>query len=251
MPADRLLGTLIRSLQTYTDQQDTPRLLGTAASLLDSLQNPLNITLLTSQLLTAPALWHRPEGGLQACLRLIGVFHATAQAIIRREDEEARDAATAWYQPPQQGMPRDAWVRAVVKGADNRSPRWKHGIVFAGLLLGFGPAEEERLGYATRGMLEQELVRSVNLGLEEARMGESGLAGQCIALVLNHTFPLLPDIERALIEYDLLLPVLLGSAFFSDEGLEGAYFLAAIELNLSRTSDNKLLWRVSSSNCHF
>jgi hypothetical protein len=54
-----------------------------------------------------------------------------------------------------------------------------------------------------------------------------------------------------LIEYDLLLPVLLGSAFFSDEGLEGAYFLAAIELNLSRTSDNKLLWRVSSSNCHF
>ena len=26
MPADRLLQTLLRSLQTYTDQQDTPRL---------------------------------------------------------------------------------------------------------------------------------------------------------------------------------------------------------------------------------
>lgn len=25
MPADRLLSTLLRSLQTYTDQQDTPR----------------------------------------------------------------------------------------------------------------------------------------------------------------------------------------------------------------------------------
>lgn len=25
MPADRLLGTLLRALQTYTDQQDTPR----------------------------------------------------------------------------------------------------------------------------------------------------------------------------------------------------------------------------------
>lgn len=250
MPADRLLGTLIRSLQTYTDQQDTPRLLGTAASLLDSLQNPLNITLLTSQLLTAPALWHRPDGGLQACLRLIGVFHAAAQAIVKREDEEARDAATVWYQPPQQGMPRDAWVRAVSKGADDRSPRWKHGIVFAGLLLGFGPAEHERLGYATRGMLEQELVRSVNLGLEETRMGESDLAGQCIALVLNHTFPMLPDIERALIDYDLLLPVLLGSAFFSDEGLEGAYFLAAIELNISRSPDNKLLWKVSFSSSY-
>jgi hypothetical protein len=25
MPVDRLLATLLRSLQTYTDQQDTPR----------------------------------------------------------------------------------------------------------------------------------------------------------------------------------------------------------------------------------
>lgn len=25
MPADRLLGTLLRSLQTFTEQQDTPR----------------------------------------------------------------------------------------------------------------------------------------------------------------------------------------------------------------------------------
>jgi len=245
MPADRLLGTLIRSLQTYTDQQDTPRLLGTAASLLDSLQNPLNITLLTSQLLTAPALWHRPDGGLHACLRLMGVFHAAAQALIKREEDEARDAATAWYQPPSQGMPRDAWVRAVTKGADDRSARWKHGIVYAGLLLGFGPPEEERLGFSVRSLLEQELIKSVNLGLEEVRMGEPDLAGQCIALVLNHTFPMLSDIERALVNYDTLLPVLLGSAFFSGEGLEGAYFIAAIQLDITRIAENRLLWRVS------
>jgi hypothetical protein len=61
---------------------------------------------------------------------------------------------------------------------------------------------------------------------------------------------MLPDIERALIDYDLLLPVLLGSAFFSDEGLEGAYFLAAIELNISRSPDNKLLWKVSFSSSY-
>jgi hypothetical protein len=245
MPADRLLGTLIRSLQTYTDQQDTPRLLGTAASLLDSLHNPLNITLLTSQLLTAPALWHRPDGGLQACLRLMGVFHSAAQALIKREDEEARDAAAAWYQRPTQGLPRDAWVRAVAKGADDRSPRWKHSIVYAGLLLGFGPAEEERLAYGTRGMLEQELIKSVNMGLDEVRLGEPDLAGQCISLVLNHAFPLVPDVERASVNYDMLLPILLGSAFFSNEGLEGAYFLAAVELDIIRTPDKKLLWRVS------
>lgn len=244
MPADRLLGTLIRSLQTYTDQQDTPRLLGTAASLLDSLHNPLNITLLTSQLLTAPALWHRPDGGLQACLRLISVFHSAAHALVRREDEEAQHAANAWYQTPKQGIPRDVWMRAVAKGADDRSPRWKHGIVYAGLLIGFGPAEDERLSVSTRSLLEQELVKSINLGLAETRMGEKDLAGQCISLVLNHTFPLLPDVERALIDYDLLLPILLGSAFFSDEGLEGAYFLAAVELDIKKLPDGKLLWPV-------
>jgi len=43
---------------------------------------------------------------------------------------------------------------------------------------------------------------------------------------------------------------LLGSAFFSDEGLEGAYFLAAIELNISRSPDNKLLWKVSFSSSY-
>jgi hypothetical protein len=133
----------------------------------------------------------------------------------------------------------------VAKGADDRSPRWKHGIVFAGLLLGFGPKEEERLNSSTRGVLEQELVKSVNMGLGEIRLGESDLAGQSIALVLNHTFPLLPDIERAMVDYDALLPVLLGSAFFSHEGLEGAYFLAAIELDITRALDGKVLWRVS------
>jgi hypothetical protein len=175
----------------------------------------------------------------------MGVFHAAAHALVQREDEEARDAANSWHQRPQQGLPRDAWVRAVVKGADDRSPRWKHGIVFAGLLLGFGPEEEERLNSSTRGVLEQELVKSVNMGLGEIRLGESDLAGQCISLVLNHTFPLLPDIERAMVDYDALLPVLLGSAFFSHEGLEGAYFLAAIELDITRAPDNKLFWRVS------
>jgi hypothetical protein len=243
MPPDRLLTTLIRSLQTYTNQQDTPRLLSTAASLLSSLQNPLNITLLTSQLLTAPSLWHRPDGGLHACLRLMGVFHAAAQAVANREDDEAREMQKpGWYERPREGVGRDRWVKAVMKGADEKSPRWKCSIVFGGLLLGFGMAEEERLNWGLRAELETALVTSINLGLEEIRLGAVDLAGQTVSLVLNHTFPLLSDLERSVVAYDALLPVLLKGAFFGNEGLEGAYFLAAIELDLKKTPDGKLLW---------
>ena len=45
--------------------------------------------------------------------------------------------------------------------------------------------------------------------------------------------------------YQMLLPILVGSAFFSNEGLQGAYFLGAIELDVVRTPDGKLNWRVS------
>jgi hypothetical protein len=202
MAADKLLATLLRSLQTYTDQQDTPRLLGTAASLLDSLQNPLNISLLTSQLLTAPALWHRPEG-LQTCLRLMGVFHSAAVAILRREDQDAVDSQAQLYQTPQRGTEKEAWVRAVMKGADGKSATWKHTIVAAGLLLGFGAPEEERLGWGQRHSLESMLVQSVNMALRHMRRGEDELAGHCISLALNHTFVMLPDFERSTIDYDV------------------------------------------------
>jgi hypothetical protein len=260
MPADRLLGTLIRSLQTYTDQQDTPRLLATAASLLISLQNPLNITILTSQLLTAPALWHRPEG-LQTCLRLIGVFNSAAVALLKREEEEAADSKSQWYPTPSQGLAKDAFAKAVLKGASDKSQAWKHPIVLAGLLLGFGPPEEERISHSLRSTLEQALVKSVNAGLQEIRGGDE-LGAQCIALCINHTFPLLPDFERTMIDYDvsfvfrnriisikanrvqLLLPALVGSAFFSNEGLQGAYFLGGVDLDITKTNDGKLNWRV-------
>src|ERR1700744_1942126 len=101
MATDRLLQTLLRSLQTYTDQQDTPRLLATAASLLVSLQNPLNIALLTGQLLIAPALWQHPDA--QTIARLIGIFHSASHSLVAQDD-------APWHVPDQP----DSWARAVV-----------------------------------------------------------------------------------------------------------------------------------------
>jgi hypothetical protein len=45
----------------------------------------------------------------------------------------------------------------------------------------------------------------------------------------------------------MLLPVLIGSAFFSNEGLQGAYFLGAVDLDVASTADGKLNWRVRCS----
>jgi hypothetical protein len=186
MATDRLLQTLLRSLQTYTDQQDTPRLLATAASLLVSLQNPLNIALLTGQLLIAPALWQHPDA--QTAARLIGIFHSASHSLVAQGED-------TWHVPDQP----DSWVQAVVKGSD-RAPIWRRTIALAGLLLGFS-RDEDFIAAGTRAMLEQEFVRSVNLGLVAVPHDE--LAGHCITLALNNVFPVLTDSERSLIDHDV------------------------------------------------
>lgn len=269
MPADRLLSTLLRSLQTYTDQQDTPRyvapkpecrwtvlttyrILGTASSLLTTLGNPHNLSLLTSHLLTAPALWDRPDG-LRTPLRLLSVFHSAATTILNYHND-VRHHKAAELRPGQTptggGLVLDDWIRAVVAGADERSQRWKHLVVLGGLLIGISSLEEQGMDLywasSMRKRVEGALVRAVNLALVEVRERSEtdGLGGQTIALVLNHSFPCLTDAERDLIDYDLLLPVLIGTAYYSNEGFQSAYFLGGLDLDV-KSHRGKLNWPVS------
>ncbi|EON68328.1 hypothetical protein W97_07586 [Coniosporium apollinis CBS 100218] len=243
MPADRLLGTLLRSLQTYTDQQDTPRVLATAASLLTTLTNPLNVTLLTTQLLTAPAIWDRPDG-LRTCLRFMGVFHSAGLTILNHEvaklNGEAQPALPGQV-PLSGGLSPEEWVRAIAKGADERSQRWKHMTVLGGLLLGLQTQDEPGLFKSIHAKLEEGLVQATNLALDEARNGDE-LGAHCVALVLNHTFPVLSDHVRAQLDYDRLLPVLVGTAFFSSEGFQSGYFLGAVDLDVVHMPGGKLNW---------
>jgi hypothetical protein len=136
----------------------------------------------------------------------MGVFHSAAHTIIKREEDLASGQAPKPYTtfPPQveEGLPREEWLRAVIKGADERSPRWKHVIVLGGLLLGFGPAEEELLSRSLRSTLEHALVQATNLALEEVIHGDE-MGAHCVALVLNHSFPLLSDYERAQLNYNV------------------------------------------------
>ncbi|KAK4897024.1 hypothetical protein LTR27_005271 [Elasticomyces elasticus] len=242
MPADRLLGTLLRALQSHAEQQDTPRLLGTAASLLTTLNNPLNVTLLTSQLLSAPAIWAHSEG-LRTCMRCLSAFHSAAQALVRHDDalrEKWADHDFAQLQL-ERTLPKDDWIRAVVSGADEHSPRWRHLLTLGGLLLGFGPAEEGALSRSMRSTLESGLVTAINLALQETPAHDE-LGQQVITVVLNHCFPHLPDHERLQLDYDRALPVLVQSTLHTSEGLRSAYFLGAIDADVRAISGSKFQW---------
>ncbi|ORX94292.1 hypothetical protein BCR34DRAFT_608312 [Clohesyomyces aquaticus] len=254
MPADRLLSTLLRTLQTYTDQQDTPRILSTTASLLTTLSNPHNLSLLTSHLLTAPALWDRPDG-VRTPLRLLSVFHSAVTTILNHHNDVRHGKAPEippGHTPIGGGLSLDDWVRAVVAGADERSQRWKHLVVLGGLLIGTGNLEEQGMDlYWALGMrkrLEGALVRATNLALPEVRQrGETdGIGGQTICLILNHSFGCISDMERSNVDYDLLLPVLIGTAYFSTEGFQSAYFLGGLDLDVKAVG-KKLEWTARSS----
>ncbi|EMC99023.1 hypothetical protein BAUCODRAFT_573282 [Baudoinia panamericana UAMH 10762] len=245
MSANRLLGTLLRSLQSYSEQQDTPRLLGTASSLLTTLNNPLNVTLLTSQLLSSPAVWADPQG-LRTCTQCLSAFHSAAQTLTRHE-RALREQGT----PPRSSEPleatlsKDDWIRAVVSGADEHSPRWRHLIVIGGLLLGFDAVEDATLPRSARRTLEHGLIVAVNAALEDMTQDDE-LGQQTLTMVLNHCFPIIADYEKSTLDYDRLLPVLMRSTFHASEGLRSAYFLGTVDADVMAVSQTQFGWRERS-----
>jgi hypothetical protein len=221
---------------------------------LTTLGNPHNITLLTSHLLTAPAFWDRPDG-IRTSLRLLSVFHSAVTTIINYHNDVRHNKAPQLLPgqtPTGGGLSLDDWIRAVAAGADDRSQRWKHLIVLGGLLIGTGSLEEQGMDmYWASGMrkrLEAALARATNLALVEVRERSEadGLGGQTTVLVLNHAFTCLSEVERSQIDYDLLLPVLIGTAYYSNEGFQSAYFLGGLDLDV-RMQREKLDWSARST----
>lgn len=182
----------------------------------------------------------------------MGLFHSASLAILQHE----RDVREGVAKPPLPGqmpvgggMATEDWVTAVVRGADERSSRWKHLLVLGGLLMGSGADEDCRFPASLEAKLQSALVQATNLALIDVRDGDE-LGAHSIALVLNHTFPLLSDAERALIDYDHLLPVLIGAAFFSNEGFQSAYFLGTVDLDVVEEAGQKFNWSAQSSSFH-
>ncbi|KAJ5084194.1 hypothetical protein NUU61_008773 [Penicillium alfredii] len=241
MATERSLAALLRSLQSTSSLQDAAAILPTATSFLSMLGNPLNLSLLASQLLSAPALWNHPVD-LQACRRIISVFNTAAIAVLQND---STDEPRLPYGRNRR-IEREAWIKAVVEGADDKSPRWRHMLLLGGILLGFEGQNRQGLPWHIRTKLESALATAAQLALEELEP-DAGVDGYCITMVLNYTFELLSDLERNKLDYDRLLPIMIRSAFFSPEGLEGGYFLGTIDKDVVEAPGKQFRWSANSA----
>lgn len=191
--------------------------------------------------------------GLRLCLRFVGVFQSAAirtlQVERQRHDEKIqgrRYEQNVDLQGVGGNLSRAAWTKAIINGADDRSPRWRHVMVIAGLLIGSTAEERDGLTKSLRRSIEAALVNAINLALEDIGVADE-TAAHCISVVLNHSFDLLSGYERSRLNYDRLLPVLIGSAYFSDEGYASAYFMAPIDMDLVQVDQLRFSWPEQSS----
>ncbi|TVY31622.1 Peroxisomal membrane protein, partial [Lachnellula subtilissima] len=246
MPTDRLLTTVLRAYQGAPDPEQINRIFSSTASLFTTLSNPLNITLLTSQLLISPAIWNQVDG-LRTSLRVISVYNTAAITVHKNQLEGGSKSNKPFdaYQPRiGGGVGCDEWATAVVKGLDDRSPRWEHTLVLAGILLGMEGQERRGLSRGLRAKLETALVTAANLTLQDQAV--TGILGvESMILALNHAFPLLSDHVRRLLDYDaLVLPLIKAMTYM--EGYQDAIFLEAVDYDVRQVSGNKFDWSAKS-----
>lgn len=253
MPADHLLNQALGLYQTVHDDAKTERIFGTTLTLLTELSNPLNLSLLTSQFLTAPAIWHRRhelDPLRSTCLRVLGVYNTAAIHVRRNELEDVERRGHAGTVPATPhpaggggGLKSEAWARAVVKGADERSSRWQHLLVLAGLLMGFEGQERRGLSGSMKGTLEQAVAKAANMALRSLSR-EPPIAAAAVVLALNYAFPLMSGAARGSVDCDALLPLAV-HAMIGESGFGGGVFLGPIDLDLGRAGQ-RLNWPESS-----
>ena len=249
MATDRSLATLLRALGSPpTSGDDAGRLLSTAATLLSLLTNPLNVTLLTTHLLNAPAVWALPSESLHIPLRVLTTFQAASAEVRARE--ATRDGPR--FQAAAGGLPIEQWTRAVVEGANEKCEQWKHVLVLGGLLIGLESHGDTRLGGRLRKDLESAVVAATNLAFRDAATEASGeLAEHTLCVVLSLCFDLLKDHERLKIEVESLLTLLPKAMFFSREGLHNGYFLGMMDQDLVQGAQNRFTWSTRSPSFRF
>ncbi|KAK4114175.1 hypothetical protein N656DRAFT_777334 [Canariomyces notabilis] len=244
MSITRLLTTVLQHYQDVHDDARTEQIYGSTTVLLTNLSNPLNLSLLTSQFLTAPAIWGRGDT-MRACYRAISIFNTAAIHVRRNELENAKNKGG---KPVGSGLGSDAWAAAVLKGADEQSGRWQHLLVFSGVLMGMESGNRHSLTRGMRSTVERAVVTATNLALR-IREPEPPAPAAPIALALNYAFPLLSDSSRAALHCDALVSVLT-RAMLSAEGLEDGIFLATIDQDVRQSGSNFMWAEDSPSSLH-
>jgi hypothetical protein len=238
---DRLLTAVLRAYQSVHDVEQTKRAVSSTTSLLTTLSNPLNLTVLTSQLLIAPTIWEQIDG-LHTCARIIGIFNTAAVTVwqhgLGRQQNPLLRLGT--------GLTCDDWARAVIKGADDKSPRWRHLLVIGGILMGMEGQGRCGLSRGLRRSLEDALVTAINLTLLDPA-GDNDLALEVAVLVLNYNFDLVSDGAKRWLNYDTLTPIMVHT-MIGREGYHGGLFLGAIDQDVIKTPGNRYGWSLMSPN---
>lgn len=215
MSVDRLLTAALRAYQDPPDAAQTERVYGTTTTLLTTLNNPLNISLLTSHLLTARAVWDRPDG-LRTCLRIVSIFNTAAVHVTRNAAENAQ---LAWGQKPAGSeVGPEKWARAVAQGADERSSRWKHVLALTGILMGMESHDRATLSAGLRATIGRAVVMAANLALEDPSQTPQ-YGANAVVLSLAYAFPILSDSAKQSLNCNLLLPAAVG-AIAGEEGFQ-------------------------------
>ena len=241
MSTSSSLATLLRALRSPADPDDVSRVLGSAAALLGLLTNPLNVTLLTSQILTAPSLWERPDG-LRTVVRILGVFNRTTTDLVRRN----RSSDLLDPYPHQRLLTIDEWCLAVVKGADEKSLRWRHLCVFSGLLLGLQTQGDIVVSASVENTLQSATVKAIDLYLHGGDKKDD-LAANSIVMMLSFVFDLLDHEHKISLDHQLLLPITIHAAFFSQDGLHFGYFISSIDSDIAQVTRTSFDWSAQSS----
>ncbi|PHH71380.1 hypothetical protein CDD82_6546 [Ophiocordyceps australis] len=244
MPADRLLNTVLQHYQDVHDAAKTDQVMGSTAHLLSHLSNPLNLTLLTSQLLTAPAIWNRIDDDAQAAMRIISLYHSAARRLRQGRTQEARRSVAT--QASHLGC--DEWVRAVVKGADDKSRPWQHLLVLTGVLIGMEGDDKPSISRSLCRTLQQAIVTAANLALDQASQ-HGQLAAASIVLALNFAFSHISEFHRSQINCDALLPLVIW-ALGGEQGLYDGHFLDAIARDTVADASRVLSWPAQSPSGH-
>ncbi|OAA58595.1 peroxisomal membrane protein [Niveomyces insectorum RCEF 264] len=215
----QLKSTLALYLDYSSGQTPQPeRIFGSTTGLLTSLTNPLNISLLTSHFLAAPALWPSPhrqhpldlQQAAHTCFRVLSVYNTAALHVHRHAEEEAAAA-------------RHGLLDHVVGLADRRpaTETWARAVA--------------HLPRSRRAALEDGVVTAANLALDEAAAADATddkfMIEYAIVLSLVYAFPLLGAHARARLHSDALLPCIVAS-LTGPLGFDGGRILEAIEADL-------------------
>lgn len=169
----------------------------------------------------------------------MGVFHSAAIRVAQRSH--------APYHL-EKAISSDEWARVVIKGADERSHQSRHLLVLGGTLIGFSSQDEEALSPSLTGSLQKAFATATNMALE--RPSAVPLSDLCVALALNHAFLHLPERDRAILNYDRLLPLLMHTMLHSSDGLKTGCFLRGIDSEVHQVSARQFNWSSSSPTFH-